>query len=47
MCPVEDNLNIPYIDLNYLNQEKNQETTTTKVKRLSQIEKFNQRYKHN
>lgn len=47
MCPVNDNLNIPYIDLNYLNQENIQEQSNPKVKRLSQIEKFNQRYKHN
>lgn len=47
MCPVKDNLNIPYIDLNYLNQENIQEITNPKIKRLSQIEKFNQRYNHN
>ena len=47
MCPVDDNLNIPYIDLNYLNQENIQEQSNPKVKRLSQIEKFNQRYNHN
>lgn len=47
MCPVAENLNIPYIDLNYLNQNINQEPSNPKVKRLSQIDKFNQRYKHN
>lgn len=44
MCPVEDTLNIPYIDLNYLNQEHIIEISTPKVRRLTQIEKFNQRY---
>ena len=39
MCPVEDCENMPQIDLNYLNKNK------VKVKSLSQIEKFNRRYK--
>ena len=38
--PATDCEELPYIDLNYLNTNKN-----TKVKRLSQTEKFNQRYK--
>ena len=35
--------NLPYIDLNYLKQNINEENT--KVKKISQIDKFNQRYK--
>ena len=41
MYPADDCEHLPYIDLNYLKEEKN----TPKVKRLSQIDKFNQRYK--
>lgn len=40
MCPVNGNDNLPHIDLNYLIKEE-----PVKVKRLSQIDKFNQRYK--
>lgn len=39
MCPTNGNDNLPYIDLNYLIKEN-----PVKVKRLSQLEKFNQRY---
>lgn len=46
MCPVSENLNIPYIDLNHLNEDTKQVNENIKVRRLSQIEKFNQRYKH-
>ena len=41
MYPADECENLPYIDLNYLNEEK----IIPKVKRLSQIDKFNQRYK--
>ena len=41
MYPADDCENLPYTDLNYLNEE----ITNPKVKRLSQIDKFNQRYK--
>lgn len=41
MCPVSVSQNLPHIDLNYLvnNEEKG------KVKKISQIDKFNQRFK--
>lgn len=42
MCPVNGNDNLPHIDLNYMIKED-----STKVKRMSQIDKFNQRYKKN
>lgn len=41
MYPANDCENLPYTDLNYLNEEK----PSPKAKRLSQIDKFNQRYK--
>ena len=37
---------IGYTDLNYLKEEQ-EEPTLKQVKRLSQIEKFNQKYKMN
>ncbi|MBR3229507.1 MAG: hypothetical protein IKF91_01615 [Bacilli bacterium] len=40
MCPSEDSENLPYTDLNYLIKEDK-----PKVKTLSQIEKFNRRYR--
>jgi len=43
MFPCSNCEELPCIDLNYINQNKNNENT--KVKRLSQIDKFNQRYK--
>lgn len=43
MCPSLNCENLPYIDLNYLKQNINEENT--KVKKRSQIDKFNQRYK--
>jgi len=43
MCPSLNCENLPYIDLNYLKQNINEENT--KVKKKSQIDKFNQRYK--
>ena len=42
MCPVLEGENLPYIDINYLKEEKE----TSKVKRISQTEKFYQRYKY-
>lgn len=45
MCPSLNCEHLPYIDLNYLNQSKNSESG--KVRKLSQIDKFNQRYKLN
>lgn len=39
MCPICGNENLPYIDLNYMNKEE-----SVKVKRISQIDKFNLRY---
>lgn len=39
MYPSENCENLPFIDLNYLNKEK------PKIKSLTQIEKFNRRYK--
>ncbi|MBQ9011290.1 MAG: hypothetical protein IJ093_01420 [Bacilli bacterium] len=42
MCPSANCQNLPYTDLNYLNHESEQKTKT-----LSQIEKFNRRYKRN
>ena len=41
MFPTDDCETLPHIDLNYLLQEEDK----PKVKRLSQIDKFNQRYK--
>lgn len=43
MCPSFDCQNFPYVDLNYLICD----SKNAKVKRLSQIEKFNQKYKCN
>lgn len=43
MFPTLDFEELPCIDLNYLNENKDAENT--KVRRLSQIDKFNQRYK--
>lgn len=40
MYPADDCKYLPYIDLNYLKQENE----PPKIKRLSQIEKFNQKY---
>lgn len=40
MYPVNIDTSLPYIDLNYLRKEE-----ITQRKRLSQVEKFNQRYK--
>ena len=42
MCPVKDNEKLPFTDLNYLREEKREDDF--KVKKLSQIDKFNQRY---
>lgn len=39
MCPMNCDENLPYIDLNYMKKEE-----PSKVKRLSQIDRFNQRY---
>lgn len=39
LCPIKDCENIPHIDLNYLNKSKGP------VKTLSQIEKFNRRFR--
>lgn len=39
ICPVTGSDSFPYIDLNYMKKEE-----TVKVKRKSQIDKFNQRY---
>ena len=39
MYPVSGNDNLPYIDLNYMKKEE-----PAKVKRISQIDRFNQRY---
>ncbi len=39
MCPMNCNDNLPYIDLNYMKKEE-----PVKVKRMSQIDRFNQRY---
>lgn len=39
LCPVVGNDNLPHIDLNYMKEEE-----FAKVKRISQIDKFNQRY---
>ena len=39
MCPVVGNENLPYIDLNYMKKEE-----PSKVKRISQIDRFNRRY---
>ena len=41
MCPVVGNENLPYIDLNYMKKEE-----PVKVKRISQIDRFNRRYGH-
>lgn len=41
MCPSCDCENLPYVDLNYLNLEENK----SKVKVLTQIEKFNRRFR--
>ena len=43
MCPAANCQDLPYIDLNYLIHD----TTNTKVRRKSQIEKFYQKYKFN
>lgn len=43
MYPCLNCENLPYIDLNYLKQNINEENT--KVKKISQIDKFNKRYK--
>ena len=40
MCPVEGSKNLPYIDLNYLVNDNE----FNKVKRISQIQKFNKRF---
>jgi len=40
MLPVENAEYLPYIDLNYLKKED----SNNKIKKLSQIDKFNQRY---
>lgn len=40
ICPSNYCENLPFIDLNYLNKEEND----IKVKKISQIEKFNKRY---
>lgn len=40
ICPSSNCENLPYIDLNYLVKEE----TSSKVKRLSQIDKFNRRF---
>ena len=42
MFPCADCENLPYVDLNYLINTNN----ISKVKTLSQIEKFNKRYNH-
>ncbi|MBE6138949.1 MAG: tetratricopeptide repeat protein [Firmicutes bacterium] len=42
ICPVRGNDNIPHVDLNYMVKEEN-----GKVKRKSQIERFNQKYNQN
>ena len=39
ICPVVGSDNLPHIDLNYMKKEE-----SVKVKRISQIDKFNQRY---
>lgn len=39
MCPVQINENLPYIDLNYMVNEE-----LPKIKKISQIDKFNQRF---
>lgn len=44
MCPVVGYENAPYIDLNYVKKAKDE---FVKVKRKSQIDKFNNRYKIN
>lgn len=41
MCPAENCENLPHVDLNYLNHSNE----NIKVRRLSQIEKFNKRFK--
>lgn len=41
MCPSQYLSNLPYTDLNYMNESKKE-----KVKTLSQIEKFNRRYRN-
>ena len=41
MCPSADCENLPYTDLNYLKDKK------INIKRLSQVDKFNQKYKKN
>lgn len=41
ICPTSDGKDLPYVDLNYLKQKEE----IPKVKRLSQIEKFNKKYK--
>lgn len=43
MCPVIINENLPYQDLNYLINEE----SFSKVKRISQIDKFNQKFSKN
>lgn len=40
MCPTKEGENLPYTDLNYI-MEKNE----SKVKKISQIDKFNKRFK--
>ena len=42
ICPVSGSDNLPHVDLNYMVKEDN-----VKVKRISQIDKFNQKYKRN
>lgn len=42
MCPILKADKLPHIDLNYLNQSTND---LPKVKKISQIDKFNRRYK--
>ena len=45
MCPSNDCENLPSIDLNYLKEETlEKENNANKVKRMSQIDKFNRRY---
>lgn len=45
MYPVLDSEQLPYVDLNYLSISNNNDNS--KTRRLSQIDKFNQRYKIN
>ena len=39
MCPIVGNENLPYIDLNYIKKDE-----PPKVKRISQIDRFNRKY---